>query len=170
MSEGPETAGRGAGVRVRPAYPRDLTTLVEFNRAMAHETEDRALDPAVVTAGVQSVLDDPGRGSYFVAERDGRVVGGLLLTFEWSDWRNGVFWWIQSVYVRPGDRGGGVFRALYDHVRTKARVTPGACGLRLYVERGNAHARRVYAAVGMVESAYRLYEVDFVLGSAGGLG
>ena len=152
------------GVRVRAAYPRDLTAIAEFNRAMARETEARELDPEVLRDGVQAVFDDARLGAYYVAEREGSVIGSLLITPEWSDWRNGVFWWIQSVYVPHAARGAGVFRALYDHVLEKAKVTPGVCGLRLYVERENLHAQKVYVKVGMTESAYRLFEVDFVLG------
>lgn len=151
-------------IRVRPAYPRDLTVLVDFQRAMARETEEKDLDPQTLLGGVNGVLEDPTRGSYWVAERKGKIVGSLMITPEWSDWRNGVFWWIQSVYVLPEARAAGVFRALYDHVLDKARTTRGVCGVRLYVERENKRAQKVYDAVGMKESAYRMYEVDFVLG------
>ncbi len=154
--------------RVRPAYPRDLTRLVEFNRAMARETEDKELDEATVQAGMQAVLDDPGLGEYFVAERDGVPVGCLMITREWSDWRNGVFWWIQSVYVAPQARGAGVFRSLYEFVLARARAARDVCGVRLYVERANRSAQAVYRSVGMQASHYDIFELDFVHGAATG--
>jgi GNAT superfamily N-acetyltransferase len=159
-------------VVVRAAGPADVETLAAFNRAMAAETEGKELDLARLRAGTEAVFADPARGRYVLAERaaeGGRAtpVGCLLLTYEWSDWRNGVFWWIQSVYVDPAARGTGVFRRLYEHVHELARATPGVCGLRLYVERENELAQCVYRAVGMAESPYRLFEVDFVLGGSG---
>jgi len=135
--------------------------IAAFNLAMARETEDKALDPERLAAGVRAVFEDPARGDYAVAELGGRVVGCLLLTREWSDWRDGTFWWIQSVYVAPEARGRGVFRALWEHVAAQARATPGVCGLRLYVERANERARSVYEAVGMRRSHYEMFEVDF---------
>jgi ribosomal protein S18 acetylase RimI-like enzyme len=132
---------------------------------MARETEHRDLDSDVVAAGVAALFDEPSRGGYHVAERDGEIVGSLMLTREWSDWRNGEFWWIQSVYVVPEARRQGVFRALYDDVLERARETDGVCGVRLYVEKENGPALEVYDAVGMSRTSYRLYEVDFVLGS-----
>ncbi len=158
-------------VRVRPAYPRDLLHLVEFNRAMARETEGKDLDPTVLEAGVRAALDDPQKGAYFVAEAvdpsspsGARIVGALMLTTEWSDWRNGVFWWIQSVYVVPDARGMGIFRKLYADVHERARTSRGVAGLRLYVETENERAQKTYMAVGMRPSQYRLFEVDFVHG------
>src|SRR5688572_31766536 len=103
-------------VRIRTAYPRDRPILVEFNRALARETEERELDPERVRAGVDAVFADPSRGTYYVALAGDEVVGGLLVTSEWSDWRNGAFWWIQSVYVLPSARRTGVFRQLYEFV------------------------------------------------------
>lgn len=151
-------------VTVRPADPADAATIADFNRAMARETEGRDLDPERLGAGVAAVFTDPALGAYTVAEREGRIVGCLLITREWSDWRNGVFWWIQSVYVVAAARRTGVFRALYDDVVRRARETAGVCGVRLYVERENGTAQAVYDAVGMTRSSYQLYEVDFVLG------
>src|SRR5262245_25103541 len=101
---------------VRPACPADAAVIAEYNLRLARETEHRTLDPAVLARGVARVLADPQRGRYFVAEEAGRVVGQLLLTYEWSDWRDGWIWWIQSVYVHADSRGAGVFRALYEHV------------------------------------------------------
>lgn len=161
-------------VRVRPAYPRDLLHLVEFNRAMALETEGLELEPALLEAGVRAALDDPQKGAYFVAEAaspsapsGARIVGALMLTSEWSDWRNGVFWWIQSVYVLPDMRGNGIFKKLYADVHERARTSRGVCGLRLYVEAKNERAQKTYTAVGMRPSHYRLFEVDFVHGEEG---
>ena len=145
-------------VTIRPATTDDAETIARFNRQMAEETEDKPLDPATVRRGVQAVFDDPGRGFYLVAERAGTVVGSLMVTTEWSDWRNGVFWWIQSVYVRPADRRTGVYTALHRAVRRRARDAADVCGLRLYVERGNDRARGTYEALGMTETSYRMYE------------
>ena len=147
---------------VRPAAAQDLDTIVEFNRAMARESEDKTLDPVRLENGVASLMRQPADGYYLVAEDDdARVVGALMLTFEWSDWRNGRFWWIQSVYVPPESRRKGVYRALHAHVRELARRDPEACGLRLYVERENTGAQATYRSLGMVETHYRLYEEEF---------
>jgi ribosomal protein S18 acetylase RimI-like enzyme len=125
---------------------------------MARETEQRELDPARLTHGVEQGLADPAKGRYFVAELDGRVAGCLMVTTEWSDWRDGWFWWIQSVYVASDARGRGVYRALHDHVRVAARAAGDVVGLRLYVEKENARAQRTYQQLGMTETGYRLYE------------
>lgn len=150
-------------LRVRPAYPRELATLVEFNRAMALETEGRALDPVRLRAGVEAVFTEPSRGTYYVALRGEEPLGGLLVTSEWSDWRNGTFWWIQSVYVVPSARRQGVFRQLYQHVLGRARANPEVCGLRLYVDHANQAAQEVYRELGMHAARYRFFELDFVL-------
>lgn len=133
---------------------------------MARETEDKELDAALVRQGVLAVLNRPELGRYLIAEQDGNVVGQLMLTYEWSDWRNGAFWWIQSVYVRPDQRRNGVFRALYQHVEQLARVTPGVCGLRLYVEAHNERAIATYRDLGMQPSGHTVFEADWVLGPA----
>jgi len=150
-------------LRVRPAYPREIATLVEFNRALAQETEGRELDAQRLRKGVEAVFAEPTRGIYHVALRGEEVVGALLVTSEWSDWRNGVFWWIQSVYVVPSARRQGVFRALYGQVLERARVTPEVCGLRLYVDHENTGAQAVYQQLGMHAARYRFFELDFVL-------
>jgi GNAT superfamily N-acetyltransferase len=144
-------------IEIRPACEDDLAALERFNQAMARETEDAHLDPEVLRAGVSAALADQGRGRYFVAERDGRVAAALLVTYEWSDWRNARFWWIQSVYVEPEHRGAGLFKALYRHVEELAS-RDGACGLRLYVHEHNVRAQAVYARLGMVRSSYRVME------------
>jgi GNAT superfamily N-acetyltransferase len=144
-------------VKVRPAKRDDIDVLVAFNAAMALETEGKRLDPLRLRAGVTAVFEDPRRGFYRIAEIDGEAVGGLLVTFEWSDWRNADFWWIQSVYVRPESRGRGVFGALYRAIAAEARQA-GACGLRLYVERDNARAQASYRRLGMDGTHYLMFE------------
>ena len=148
---------------IRPAVPADLPTIASFNREMALETENLELDPDRLLAGVGAVLADPSKGFYLLAEADGRLSGQLLLTYEWSDWRNGVFWWIQSVYVRTEDRGRGVFRALYEEALRQAEQAGNVCGVRLYVERSNSRAQRTYERLGLQRTEYEMYEVDFVL-------
>ena len=145
-------------IAVRPATDADALTIAAFNVAMAHETEHKMLDATTVNTGVRGLLSRPEYGFYRVAETEGRVIGCLLVTFEWSDWRNGLFWWIQSVYVPPGFRRRGVFKALYQSVATDAGNTPGVCGLRLYVEQDNSTAQQTYCALGMTETQYRLFE------------
>lgn len=133
--------------------------LVAFNAAMALETENKVLEPAVLTAGVRGLLAHPDYGFYLVAEDEARKVAGcLLITFEWSDWRNGLFWWVQSVYVAPSHRGQGVYRALYAYVKELARAEGGVCGFRLYVEKDNAGAQETYRRMGMAKTHYLLFE------------
>jgi ribosomal protein S18 acetylase RimI-like enzyme len=147
--------------RIRSARWEDADTLVRFNCALARETEGRELDPERIGPGVRAVLRDETKGRYRVAEREGVVVGQLMLTFEWSDWRNGMFWWIQSVYVAPGCRGQGVFTALYRSVEREASESGEVCGIRLYMEHHNATARRTYLRLGMVAAGYEVLERDF---------
>jgi GNAT superfamily N-acetyltransferase len=151
-------------IEIRRAGPDDLDMIVGHNRAIAQETEDLVLDEAVVRRGCRAALDDPRRAFYLVAEREGRPLGQLMITPEWSDWRDGAFWWIQSVYVRPEARRAGVFRALFAKVSEEARRRDDVCGLRLYVDRANRRAKAVYSALGMAPAHYDLYEIDFVLG------
>jgi ribosomal protein S18 acetylase RimI-like enzyme len=145
-------------LRIRLATPADAAALIEFNSAMALETEDKELLPEVIGAGVHSLLANAASGFYVVAERDDRVVGSLLITKEWSDWRNGSFWWIQSVYVRPEWRRRGVYKRLYRHVQELAAADPAVCGFRLYVERENARAQATYGALGMKQTRYLVFE------------
>lgn len=148
-------------IRVREASPADHEFLARGNEAMALETEHKRLDPAKIRRGVAAVFANPAHGRYFVAEdAAGQAVGQLMITYEWSDWRDGQFWWIQSVYVLPQARRSGVFRALYDHVDALARGTEGVIGLRLYVEADNVAARRTYERCGMHDGGYRVMEVD----------
>ena len=148
-------------VTPRIAVPGDAEALVEFNQAMALETEARSLESDTLRSGVEAVLRDAGHGFYVVADTGGEVAGALLVTYEWSDWRNGRFWWIQSVYVRPEHRRRGVYRALHAFVRDRARSADDVVGLRLYVERDNAVAQQTYATLGMSETVYRMYEEAF---------
>ncbi len=145
-------------MQVRLATPPDAPVLVEFNAAMALETEQKELLTDVIGAGVRSLLGNPAAGFYVVAEKDGEIVGALMITKEWSDWRNGTFWWIQSVYVRPDVRRQGVYKLLYRHVQELAANDPAVCGFRLYVERENGRAQTTYQALGMKETRYLVFE------------
>lgn len=144
---------------IREATPGDLATLADFNQAMARETEARELDRATLEAGIASLLADSTKGFYLVAEAGGEIVGQLMVTYEWSDWRNASFWWIQSVHVAQAHRRTGVYTALHREVERRARAA-GACGLRLYVERDNARAQATYRHLGMVRSRYDLFETQ----------
>jgi GNAT superfamily N-acetyltransferase len=135
---------------IRRAAPADVPVIVEYNRRLARETEAKELDPAVVAAGVRAALADPERkGPYYLACDGGDVVGQMQVTYEWSDWRNGWYWWVQSVYVRADHRGRGVFRTLYEHIREQARAAGDVVGIRLYVEKDNHAARATYRRLGM---------------------
>jgi GNAT superfamily N-acetyltransferase len=148
-------------MKIRDATLADLEFIVGANRAMAQETEGQVLDPALVLPGVRAVFEDPALGRYYLAEVDGKTVGQLMTTYEWSDWRNGVFLWIQSVYVLPEYRGSGAFRSLFAHLQELARVDPRTCGIRLYVDRGNERAEEVYERLGMHRSNYNIMESVF---------
>lgn len=150
-------------ITVRPATREDAEFLVRGNASMALETEEISLDLDRLRDGVHSVFDDLARGRYFIAEADGVRAGQLMITYEWSDWRNGVFWWIQSVYVVPEARRAGVFAALYAHVRGEARRASNVCGIRLYVESHNERAMASYERVGMKKTIYQMFEEDFVI-------
>jgi len=147
---------------VRSATRADIPVLVEFNAAMAWETERKRLDQRRLARGIEGPFEQPGRGRYFVAEFAGAVVGSLLVTYEWSDWRDGDWWWIQSVYVSEPARRKGVFRALYAELERLARATPRVVGLRLYVEWENLRAQETYRALGMNQCHYHQYERAFV--------
>jgi GNAT superfamily N-acetyltransferase len=149
---------------IRQARAEDLDTIVRFNRAMALETEDKVLDTATVTSGVRRALADPGKGRYLLAVIDGRVVGQLMFTLEWSDWRDGWLWWIQSVFVDPEWRGHGVFSRLYRHLAKTAAESKDVRGLRLYVESGNDRAQRVYRALGMRPAGYEVMQMLLTTG------
>lgn len=148
-------------MKIRDATLADLGFVAAANTALAAETEGQTLDPALLRPGIRSVLEDPALGRYYIAETDGQPVGQLMTTYEWSDWRNGTFLWIQSVYVLPDARGTGVFRALYGHLETLAREDARICGIRLYVDRDNDRALAVYSRLGMHRSNYRIMETTF---------
>lgn len=144
-------------MRIRLATPADAGVLIEFNAAMALETEGKELLPDVIGAGVRSLLGNPAAGFYLLAEQDS-AVGSLMITKEWSDWRNGTFWWIQSVYVRPEFRRRGVYSRLYRQVKRLAAGDRRVCGFRLYVEQENRRAQATYRAAGMKKTRYFVYE------------
>lgn len=143
---------------IRLAKAHDADAMVEFNQAMALETEGKQLDPQTLQKGVSAVFSDEKKGFYVVAEENAQIVGGLMVTFEWSDWRNGWFWWIQSVYIRPEARGRHIYRLLYEFVKARAAEQGNVCGFRLYVETENSHAQKVYEKLGMHRSHYLMYE------------
>ncbi len=148
-------------VSIRDAAPDDAAIIADFNNRMAQETEGQSLDPGLIGPGVRQLLGNAGNGRYWIAEIDGEIVGQIMVTYEWSDWRDGRIWWIQSVYVHADYRRKGVFTALYRHVQSLANADPDACGLRLYVEKDNKRAQHTYAALGMVETDYRIMEAMF---------
>ena len=150
-----------SSIAVGRAATEDVAASAQFNIAMAAETEDLALDPQTVHAGVAAVVSDDRHGFYLVARSDGKAVGSLMITYEWSDWRNGNLWWIQSVYVVPSARKQGIFRLLYDNVISLAKQSGDAAGVRLYVEKDNRGAQEVYRKLGMAETAYRVFEIIF---------
>lgn len=148
-------------MKIREADSTDVDVIADFNSRLAWETEQRQLPSATVQSGVAALLSDPAKGTYFLAEIDGSVVGQLLITYEWSDWRNGNFWWIQSVYVAADFRQQGIFRALFAHVQHQAKTQHGVCGLRLYVEHNNHSAQSSYERLGMTRTHYQLFELDW---------
>ena len=152
------TANSPRDFEIREARAADGDTLARFNALMAEETEGKTLDPGLIGPGVEALLEDDARGRYWVAEAGGEIIGQLMVTYEWSDWRNGNIWWIQSVYVPAGWRRRGVFTALYRHVESTAAAEPGVIGLRLYVEENNTRAQQTYEALGMIKPSYLVME------------
>jgi ribosomal protein S18 acetylase RimI-like enzyme len=153
-------------ITIRQATSSDITAIAKFNQAMALETEDKILATETIEAGVKRMIQQPALGFYLVAdiETDSgtiEVCGCLGITYEWSDWRNGLFWWIQSVFIPANHRRKGVFGKLYQHVKNLAQEQEDVCGIRLYVERDNINAQKTYHALGMVETEYNLLEVEF---------
>ena len=144
-------------VRVRPATIEDHSIIVEFNQKLAKESEDLTLKPEIITPGVEAALRDRSKATYLIAEVDGRIMGQLMITTEWSDWRNADIWWIQSVYVHPEARRQGIFKSLYFKAREMAQEK-GVASLRLYVERENLTAQRAYEKLGMTQSHYVMME------------
>jgi GNAT superfamily N-acetyltransferase len=147
-----------ADIHYREGHPTDRTSIIDFQIAMARETEELELDPDVTTRGVDAVFADPALGRYFVAEIGGEVVASLMITYEWSDWRNGVVWWIQSVYVRPQMRKQRIYAGLYEYVRQLVLRDGNVRGIRLYVDRRNVAAQQVYTRLGMNGEHYQVFE------------
>lgn len=147
-------------INIRVAVREDAASLVAFNQAMALETESKTLDEAKISPGVAAVFGDEKKGFYVVAESANGIVGGLMVTYEWSDWRNAWFWWVQSVYILPEGRGQGLYSRMYEFVQAKAAEQGNVCGFRLYVEHDNLHAQKVYEKLGMNSSHYLMYESD----------
>jgi len=152
------TGDHSDDLEVRKARPGEAARIASFQVAMARETEGLELNPAVVERGVAEVFRRPSLGRYFVALRDGRVIASLLITYEWSDWRSAMVWWIQSVYVVPEERRKGVFGRMYRHLHERVMADPDISGLRLYVDKSNTVARKVYQRLGMDGDHYALYE------------
>ena len=149
------------GISIRDAVPADAEPIADYNNYLAEETEARSLDSDLIGSGVAAFLADPSKGRYWVAEADGVIVGQIAVTFEWSDWRNGMIWWIQSVYVHTDHRRKGVYSSLYRHAESIARTDPEVIGIRLYVEKDNARAKSTYAKLGMRETNYQIMQCLF---------
>ena len=145
-------------IEVRKAERSDIETMARFQVAMAAETEDVELSFDTLCEGMESVYDNPSRGEYYVAEYEGRVVGSLMITYEWSEWRNKNIYWIQSVYVVPEARGMGIYKSLYEHVKIQVEKDPALGGIRLYVHNSNTNAQKVYSKLGMSGESYRIFE------------
>jgi ribosomal protein S18 acetylase RimI-like enzyme len=145
-------------MKIRQATLNDAAAIADFNIKMAKETEDMVLIPEVINAGVRSMIDNPQMGFYLVAEEDNIIQASLMVTTEWSDWRNGLFWWIQSVYVLPEFRRTGLYRKLYEKVKSLAADESNVCGFRLYVEHENINAQKTYRSLGMEQTDYQMFE------------
>jgi len=147
---------------IRPATIDDLEIIADYNVRLAQESEDLRLIPATVHKGVAALLRDPAKGIYYVAEDEvsHELLGQLMITYEWSDWRNGMIWWIQSVYVRASARGQGIFKALFENLERLAREQKSVCTLRLYMDKHNEKARRAYGKMGLRETNYQVFELD----------
>ena len=150
-------------ITIREATREDTESIVRFQEGMALETEGKVLDESLLRDGITAIFDSTQKGFYIVAEVGSVVVGSLLITYEWSDWRNATFWWIQSVFVDANWRRNGVYRSMYDYVVNVAKSRKDICGIRLYVERTNTIAQETYKDLGMTHSHYDLYETDIVL-------
>ncbi|MCC6825038.1 MAG: GNAT family N-acetyltransferase [Acidobacteria bacterium] len=147
-------------MNIRFAKVEDADAIAGFQVAMALETEDRVLDAEVVAGAVRDVFADGMKGFYVVAEDAGEVVGSLMISYEWSDWRRGWWWWIQSVYIKPKARGRHIYSLMYEFVKQKAQDAGNVKGIRLYVETENEHAQRVYEKLGMRRSSYFMYDAE----------
>ena len=148
-------------ITIRPATLDDWRVIAEFNTRLAQETEGKVLNPSIIAAGVKALLANPARGRYFVACRSNQIIGQIMHTHEWSDWRNGEIWWLQSVYVHPNFRQMGIFRSLFRYLERLASNDPNVIGLRLYAESQNSRALDVYHALGFEASGYVVLERFF---------
>lgn len=147
-------------MNIRKALNKDIDVIARYNYNLAYETENKILDMNILTKGAEAIIKDENKGIYHVCEINGEVVGQIMYTFEWSDWRNGTFLWIQSAYVNKEFRGMGVFKALYKFIRDIADNDNNICGIRLYVEKENTIAKKTYKNIGMKECNYYIYEYD----------
>lgn len=148
-------------VAIRQATVADVEIVVEYNARLAEETERTQLDRQRLRRGVTAILSDSAKGLYFLAEVDGQAVGQISVTYEWSDWRNGNFWWLQSVYIAEASRGSGVLKCLFNHLISLSEVNSSICGLRLYVDKENDPARAVYSRLGFESAHYDMMELAF---------
>jgi len=148
-------------ILIRYATLQDADVIARFNSAMAMETENKQLSSKKVSDGVHTALSNKEYGFYLLAESDGLPVAQLMITKEWSDWRNGEFWWVQSVYVEKEYRGQGLYSQLYDRVKELAKADGNVCGLRLYVDNENKNAQKVYSKLGMAKTNYILFEEEW---------
>ena len=148
-------------MKVSKAQKSDIPEIIQFNINMAMETENKKLDEQTVTKGVNEVFNSPSLGYYIITKDSSGILGCLMITYEWSDWRNGLFWWIQSVYVKKTYRRKGVFKKMYKFIHERAINAKKCTGIRLYVENNNSIAQKVYNNLGMEETYYKLFEVDF---------
>ncbi len=148
-------------MKIRLGTKEDIPFIVEFNKAMAIETEEKDLNSLTLTKGVTGLFNNSNNGFYLIAEKNNMPCGQLMITKEWSDWRNGTFWWIQSVYIHPDHRKEGIYKMLHNEVRRLANLEENICGIRLYVDQENKNAKKVYNAMGMVETDYQLFEEDW---------
>lgn len=148
-----------AKVVIRKSQLRDLPTLIDFQQRLALETENFELDAATVKKGIEAMFKDPAKGTYFVAEVDGELAGCHSITYEWSDWRNGMVWWLQSVYVAEKHRKNGVFKAMFENLKSLIANDPSLAGLRLYVDKTNTRAQKVYESIGMNGEHYSVFEL-----------
>jgi len=148
-------------MKVSKAQQSDIKEIIQFNINMAMETENKKLNKETVTKGVQEVFNTPSLGYYIIVKDSSGILGCLMITYEWSDWRNGLFWWIQSVYVKKEYRRKGVYKKMYKFIHERAIADKKCTGIRLYVENNNSIAQKVYNNLGMTETYYKLFEVDF---------
>jgi len=152
---------KNPSIHIRPAILEDYTLIAENNRKMAWETEEKILEGETIQKGAYEGIKKSNRCRFFLAEIGGKVVGQAMVAYEWSDWRNGEFWWIHSVYVNPENRKQGVFKKIYEFIEALAKSNPEVCGLRLYVENENINAQNVYSKLGLKDARYKIFEKEF---------